>query len=426
MPKKKDESINKRVSTYIIKDEAGTLDYVSEQANKLYNASLYQIRQHFFKKNYVNYNWLDKYFKEAYQNKQNMLYRSLKLVQIAQQTLKETTNMWYAWIQALKAYKANPKKFGMVRPNMPGYLKKGKRHTFYATNQNAKVKGDYLVIKKLNLKLKLDDETKNHRIKQVTFTPIANDKFKVRVIYDVPKKQLKSDNERYVSIDPGLNNAFTCVNNVGIKSLIINGKGAKSVNQFYNKKIAELKKKHVQYGQSKSYSKAMNKLSYWRETKLNQFAHKASRSIVKYALSCDANTIIIGYNKKMKQNSNMGKRNNQNFIGIPHSRIIHMIEYKANEAGINVIKINESYTSQTSFLDNEKPCKQNGNYQRKLKHLSPINRRVHRGLFKSNKGILINADVNGAFQIMRKAFPKAKVDGIEDVVLRPFKYNIDF
>lgn len=429
-----------QVSEYII-DSNDELDKCSRSANKLYNASLYQIRQHFFKRNYVNYYWLDKYFKEAYRNRQSMLYRSLCYVQSAQQTLKETTQVWYAWTQAIKAYKVNPKKF-TGKPNLPGYLEKDKRHNFFVMNSSAQIKGNYLVIKRLNIKFKLDKVVLDNKIKRVEFVPIAKERFKVLVQYEIPDKKMKSDNDIYVGIDPGLNNAFTCVTNAHKKPLIINGKGAKSINQFYNKKIAELNKKHAQYGQcyklintkqgqKKVYyhSKAMDSITYWRNTKISQFAHKATKRIVDYALSCGANTIIIGKIKNQKRNINMGKRNNQNFVGIPHSRMIDMIKYKAAKAGINVITVNEAYTSQTSFLDNEKPCKQNGNYQRKLKHLSPANRRVHRGLFKSNKGILINADVNGACQIIRKVFPKFKYnlnDGIERFVLSPIKYNVNF
>lgn len=120
----------------------------------------------------------------------------------------------------------------------------------------------------------------------------------------------------------------------------------------------------------------------------------------------------------------MGKRDNQNFVGIPHAKVINMIKYKANLQGITVIMTNESYTSQTSFLDNEKPCKQNGNNARKQKHLMPIKRRLKRGLFQSNNGTLINADVNGALQIIRKVVPKVSfADGIAGAVLRPVKIS---
>ena len=171
-------------------------------------------------------------------------------------------------------------------------------------------------------------------------------------------------------------------------------------------------------------TKAMQRITEWCNRKIYQFAHKASKRIVEYALSCGVNTIVIGNNKSWKRSSNMGQKNNQNFIGIPHKTMIEMIQYKANLVGITVIRTNESYTSQTSSLDHENPCWANGNESRKKQGKSPINRRIHRGLFKANDDRLINADVNGALQIIRKVFPKYSLnEGIAGVVLRPVKWT---
>ncbi|MCR5586504.1 MAG: IS200/IS605 family accessory protein TnpB-related protein [Lachnospiraceae bacterium] len=142
--------------------------------------------------------------------------------------------------------------------------------------------------------------------------------------------------------------------------------------------------------------------------------HKASKYLIDYALENDFNTIVIGNNKNWKQESSMSKRVNQSFVGIPHMRFIEMVQYKAQNTGLNVILTEESYTSGTSFLDNEEPIKTN--YDK--------SRRVQRGLFVSNNGIKINADVNGAYQIMRKVFPKVNADGIQDVALHPIRVSV--
>ena len=150
-----------------------------------------------------------------------------------------------------------------------------------------------------------------------------------------------------------------------------------------------------------------------------------SKRIIDYALNNDINTIIIGKNKNQKRSINLGKKNNQNFVGIPHAQMINLIKYKANLQGITVIMTNESYTSQTSFLDHELPICQNGNVQRQKKGLAPTIRRIKRGLFKTNNGTLINADVNGALQIIKKVFPKVSfTDGIAGAVLRPVKISL--
>lgn len=411
------------------------LDECSHKAHDLYNRALYDLRQGFFKKRYVKgYSELDSRFKRRYQARESMLYHGLGYVQSAQQTLKEVNTVWQAWLKALKAYKANPSRF-TGRPRMPRYLRKGQRHTFFVTNQSAKVKDGCLVIPKLGFKLKLVPQIK--AIQRVAFKPIYGG-YKVIVQYKIDQKiTYLPDNGKYLGIDPGVDNAFACVTNTKSAPLLINGRGIKSVNQYYNKERSRLKALQAKYHQLESIidtkqgkkpvyqeSMAMKRLTAWRNAKIRQFAHKATKRIVDYALSCETNTIVIGNNKSWKRSSDMDRKSNQNFIGIPHKVIIEMLQYKANLAGITVIRTNESYTSQTSALDHEQPCWQNGNKSRKKQGKSPVNRRIHRGLFKSNDGRLINADVNGAFQIIRKAFPKVSLaDGIADVVLRPVKWS---
>ena len=165
---------------------------------------------------------------------------------------------------------------------------------------------------------------------------------------------------------------------------------------------------------NKDYTNRLAKLTEKRNLKVDDYLHKASRRIIDYAIENNYNTIVIGNNKNWKQNSPLSKVVNQSFIGLPHAKLIALLQYKAQDVGINVILTEESYTSGTSFLDNELPVKVNYNKKR----------RVSRGLFISNKGIKINADVNGAYQILRKVFPKVSSDGIEGVALHPVKVGI--
>ena len=158
----------------------------------------------------------------------------------------------------------------------------------------------------------------------------------------------------------------------------------------------------------------MRTLTFKRNNKVEDYIHKASRFVVDYCRNNEINIIIIGNNKNWKQNSNMNKKVNQNFISIPYCSFINKVQYKAEEFGIQVIITEEGYTSGTSFLDDELPIKENYNKSR----------RKYRGLFISNKGIKINADVNGSYQIIKKVFPKAFADGIEGVGLHPFKVDL--
>ena len=167
---------------------------------------------------------------------------------------------------------------------------------------------------------------------------------------------------------------------------------------------------------SMHYTKRMARITAKRNHKIDDYMHKASRKIVNNCINENINTIVIGYNKDWKRDSKLSRIVNQSFIGLPTQRFIEMVQYKAQESGINVILTEESYTSGTSFLDNEMPTKQNYNKSR----------RVYRGLFVSDGRNKINADINASYQILKKVFPKAYVDGIEGVVLHPVRVNAAF
>jgi putative transposase len=229
---------------------------------------------------------------------------------------------------------------------------------------------------------------------------------------EVPNAALP-DNGRYLSVDIGLDNLATVVNNVGLKPIVINGKGLKSMNKYYNKQISHYREVAKRIN-GRDYTSRMDRLTCKRNHKIDDYMHKASKFLIDYAVVNNFNTIVIGNNKEWKQESSMSKRVNQSFVGIPHMRFIQMVQYKAQTAGLNVILTEESYTSGTSFLDNEEPIKANYNKVR----------RVKRGLFVSNNGTKINADVNGAYQIMKKVFPNVTSDGIQGVALHPVRVSV--
>ena len=395
-------------------------------ANNVYNQALYRFRQSLFKGDWISYNALDKSFKQSYKQKNCMLYRSMGNIHLVQQILKLVAQNMNSWNKARKAYLKAPHKF-TGRPKLPKYKKKGGKSIAIVDNQTAKLRSNGVVKIPVmdNLKITLQHK-ETTKIQQVRIVP-KNNTFVVEIVYKTNKIiNYKPDNGRYLTIDPGLDNAFNLASNVkGFKPVIINGRPLKSINQYYNKQRAKLTRLYDLTKQNRD-TKRLNKLNFYRNQKVLGFAHEASKRIIDIALSHELNTIIIGKNKGQKRSSNMGKRINQNFIGIPHQKMIEMIEYKANLAGIVVIQANEAYTSQTSFLDNEEPINQNGDKTRKRKGLSPIKRRIKRGLFKSNNGTLINADINGALQILRKVVPNAYANGIDGIGLVPVKLNLNF
>jgi putative transposase len=200
---------------------------------------------------------------------------------------------------------------------------------------------------------------------------------------------------RIAGIDLGINNFATITNNIGAQPIIINGKGLKAVNQFYNKQRAaiqsELMKRH-----HKRSSHVLDDLTFKRFCRIKNFMHAASRRVVNYCLEHGIDTLVCGLNIGWKQEVNAGKKNNQKFHAIPYDMFIRQLEYKCQENGIRFISTEESYTSGTSFLDGEHPTEAFYNKSR----------RIYRGLFKSERG-LINADVNGSLQIIKKVSPNA-------------------
>jgi len=336
-------------------------------------------------------------------------YRNMPTAQSAQQVLKLLDKNWKSFFKAIKDWSKHKEKY-TGRPKLPSYLPKNGRYILLLTSQNCKLKDGQIHFPKAFNGFILN--TKVDKIKQIRILPRHNH-IVIEVVYQVEVLEPKQDNGRYISIDIGLDNFATIGNNIGVKPIILNGKGLKSINQYYNKKISHYREIAKRMN-NLDYTNRMNKLTTKRNNKISDFIHKASKYVVDYALSLNVNTIVIGNNKDWKRESKMSKKVNQSFIGIPHQEFIQKIIYKAENVGIKVILVEESYTSGTSFLDKELPIKENYNKSR----------RIYRGLFRSNAGILINADLNGAYQIMKKVFPKVFAEGIEGVGLHPIRVNI--
>lgn len=400
-----------RVEKHIIKRNNKyykMLDEYCFKSKNLYNYANYIVRQEFINSgNWIRYNELDKIVK----NKENDFdYRNMPLGSSAQQCLKLLDKNWKSFFASIKDYNNNPSKY-LGRPKLPKYRPKNGRNILILTNQNCKIKNGYIKFPKkfkgLLIKTKIRSGLQQVRV-------IPKDKYLViEIVYKIEDVEPLVDNRRYIGVDLGLDNFATITNNCGLIPLIINGKGLKSINQYYNKQISHYK----------SIAKRVNKLDCTnrisrltnkRNNKVEDYIHKASKFLVDYCKNNEINTIIIGNNKNWKQNSKMNKKVNQNFIGIPYYNFIQKVQYKAEEFGIKVVITEENYTSGTSFLDNELPIKEN--YDK--------NRRKYRGLFVSNNGIKINADVNGSYQIIKKVFPKAFAEGIEGVGLHPFKVDL--
>lgn len=382
------------------------LDGFCFKSKNLYNFANYQIRQKFcLTGEFINYNIMDKLLK---QKDMDFDYRNMPTAQSSQQCLRLLEKNWKSFFASVKDYKKNPSKYS-GRPKLPKYLDKNGRNIVILTNNNCKVKDGVIKFPKTfnGFTIKTNVES----LQQVRILP-RNKRIIVEVVYNYNASESMDDNGRYLGIDIGLDNLATIVNNIGYDPIVINGKGLKSTNKYYNKQISHYREIAKRMNKL-DYTERMNRITIKRNNKIDDFMHKASKFIVNYALGMNCNTIIIGNNKDWKRESKMSKKVNQSFVGVPHQRLIEMVQYKCENVGINVRITEESYTSGTSFLDNELPIKENYN----------TSRRNYRGLFISNKGIKINADVNGAYQIIKKVSPNL-FDGVEGVGLHPFKVNI--
>lgn len=383
-------------------------------SKNLYNHANYLVQKDFVETGkWLRYQELDRILKQDLEYPD---YTNMPGAQSAQQTLRLLDTNWKSFFKSIKDWSKNKDKY-IGKPRLPRYKPKDSKMVLIVTNQQVRQKDNLLHFPKsfqgFTIRPRCVTLPNFERLNQIRFIP-QNQVFCVEIVYSVSLADtLLPDNGRYMSIDLGLDNLATVVTNTGSQPIIINGKGIKSINQYYNMKKAHYQSVAKQMN-NQHYTNRLYRLTQKRNLKVEDYLHKASRYIVDFALKHKIDTIVIGNNKNWKQSSSLGKVTNQAFVFIPHQKLIDKICYKAELCGIRVLLSEESYTSGTSFLDNEPP--QKDSYNKK--------RRVHRGLFVSNNGVKINADVNAAYQIMRKVFPNEFSDGIGGVVLHPVRVNI--
>ena len=413
-------------------------------SKNLYNQALYTIRQKYFNnKKYLNYYNLDKILK----NDENY-----KLLQsgCSQQVLKMVDQNFKSFFALLKKKKQNNNK---NKINIPKYLDKegyfkicdaeGMKHIhkkddkLYWTVPMSKefLKGGMIlfngsIVQPHNrIRIKLPNILKDKNIKQIWIIPKnKGNYFEIQYVYEIIKKiNLKKKNTNLLSIDLGINNLCTCVSykendKNKFKSFILDGKKLKSVNQFYNKQISKLKQLAAKDNKAPYFTKKMYNITRKRNNRINDYIHKVCKYIIDYCLMNKIDTIILGYNKNIKQNINIGRKNNQNFVNIPFYKIKENLKYKSELNNIELVIQEESYTSKANFINNDyMPIyieERIRTIERKveLKKIRFSGRRPKRGkyIFTNNsssrfKVNYINVDMNGSLNIMRKYLNRSKV-----------------
>lgn len=388
-------------------------DHLCWLSKNLYNATLYTIRHYYFEtKKYLGYNKVSIEF--AHSN--NPDYRALpaKVSKGTQRLVDKNFKSFY-----------NLRKKGYFA-RIPNYLdtKKGRQIVHYEKGaiSFSKKKG-YIHLSQTDIYIKTN--LTKQEVKFVRIVPMGNH-IVFEIGYDKLVEGMKKDNGRYASIDLGIDNLMTISSNV-LDPFIINGKPVKSMNVYYNKLLSKNKKLIWKLNKQKS-SNRIQSIHRKRKNKIMDYFHKSTRYVVNQLVSNQVNTLIIGYNKGWKQDTTMRKSSKQTFIQIPFYTLIQILIYKCKENGINVIIQEESYTSKSSFLDLDNiPV-----WDNKKNTVTFSGKRVKRGLYKSKEGKLINADLNGSLNILRKYLEKQEAwneklfSNLVEVCSKPLLIRLNF
>lgn len=334
--------------------------------------------------------------------------------QSAQNAIKDACNDFKSYFKALKSYKANPKAFtGM--PKLPHYKKSGGHATISFTNQGCICRDDindshYSSVRFPFTKQCIRIPHKDSRLKSVTIKPY-HDIYIISFTFEnsVSEQSEYKPAKRIAAIDFGVSNIAAITNNIGMPCLLFKGGIVKSVNQYYNKRTAEIMSAQTKGTTNKFIpTPEYRHITIHRNNFMSDYMHKLAKYIVNWCIENDIDTLVLGENKQWKQNSDMDATNNQNFVQIPYDKLKFMLSYLCERHSIRCIRQEESYTSKASFLDNDFIY----TYGVDDKDVSFSGHRIRRGLYKTGDGTIINADLNGSANIGRKAFPEAFCNGI--------------
>ncbi|MEG4317872.1 MULTISPECIES: transposase [unclassified Microcoleus] len=361
-------------------------DHLALQSKHLYNSANYVQRQYFFETNKY-YNSINIY----HSSKNLEAYRYLP-TKVSKQIVRRVAEAWKGWLAAIKDWSKYHEKY-LGKPKIPGYKHKehGRNVVIYPIDAISKPALTIGNVKLSQTNIELATQAEN--VDRVRIVPKL-DHYVIEVVYTV--HDLPLSHGKYVAgVDLGLNNLMAITSNhPGIKPLLINGRPLKSINQFFNKRAAA--------SQSIEASRQIRSLNSKRNRRIDNYLHTASRRVIDWCQLNDIGLLIIGKNPGWKQSINMGKKNNQVFTNIPHAKLISLLTYKAQLAGIVVTLTEESYTSKASALERD-----NWPTYNKKTEAKPVfsGKRVQRGLYRASTGKTINADTNGSINIARKVIP---------------------
>ena len=383
---------------HLSKEDYKTIKELCHIAKNLANEAIYNVRQYYFAEGEFL-----KYEKNYTLLKNSPNYKALNS-NMAQQILKEVDGSFKSFFGLLKLAKQG--KYAFKDCRLPHYLPKDGYTTLVIGF--VRLKGNKLILPFSN------GFKKTHKAVEITIPPILLDKkvkeiriipkakarfFEIQYIYEAECVQRNLNTNNALALDLGINNLVTAVSSNG-RSFIIDGRKLKSINQWFNKENARLQSIKDKQHYGKKSTNRQKAIARDRNNKVNDYMNKAARKVIDYCIANDIGTLIVGYNETFQHSSHIGKRNNQNFVNIPYGQLRSKLEYLCRLNGIIFVKQEESYTSKSSFWDQDDIPVYNADNPREYQFSG---KRVHRGQYKTASGKTINADVNGALNIMRKS-----------------------
>ena len=383
---------------HLSKEDYITIRELCHTAKNLANEAIYNVRQHYFTEGEFL-----KYEKNYTLLKNSPNYKALNS-NMAQQILKEVDGSFQSFFGLLKLVKQG--KYAFTDCKLPHYLPKDGYTTLIIGF--VRLKGNQLILPFSN------SFKKTHKSVEITIPPILLDKtikeiriipkanarfFEIQYIYEAECIQRNLNTNNALALDLGINNLVTAVSNSG-QSFIIDGKRLKSINQWFNKENARLQSIKDKQHFSRKPTNRQKAVARNRNNKVNDYMNKTVRRVIDYCIINNIGTLVVGYNETFQRNCHIGKQNNQNFVNIPYGQLRNKLEYLCKLNDIVFVKQEESYTSKSSFWDRDDLPVYNADNPKEYPFSG---RRLHRGLYKTASGKTINADVNGALNIMRKS-----------------------
>ena len=396
------------VIRHLSKDEYSMLAEMCRYSNNLYNVALYNIRQYYFsEKKFLTYE------SNYHECKVNENYGLLQ-AGVAQQTLKVADRSFKSFFNLIKKAKSGEYRFQDIK--IPHYREKGGMFVLVLSTNAINIKDGFLQIPMSRafskahagklIKIAFPERLADKKIKEVRIIPIFKGQyFKIQYVYEQAEQNLNLSQDNALAIDIGLENFATCITTIGT-SFIMDGRKLKSINQYWNKRKAQLQS--IADKQKNKSTKLIQCITTKRNNRAKDYVRKTSRYIVNYCIDNNIGTIICGYNSDFKRSINLGKMTNQQFTQISFGALREQLSSLCEQYGMRYVEQEESYTSKASFLDlDEIPV-----YNTEQPYTGKFSgKRIHRGLYRYSDGRIANADLNGAANIMNKS--KQNYDFVE-------------